>query len=304
MARRARSKNSRPARLPRGPLVRVLAYTLLIALLAGAGYVGARSAWAAVVARPQFRLDLQAFTLGDSPQWVNADAMSRQLRLQLAPIPAGVSVFQRDLTGAVYQQLSGCPYLLRVQAVERRLPNTLLVEASFRKPAGVAIWGNGHYMLDEDGVPLPEKLFNPPAEWLGRPLPVIEDKLLSQPPPVGRVWGWPRLAVGARLCEYLRQAGLFERLPVTSIDVTGVGRQSRGSADAPDIILTTAGGAQVKWGASSVYTQVGMEEPAFLIPDAEKLQVLLAKLADYPNLQGIQYLDLRFHGKVYFRESN
>ncbi len=68
--------------------------------------------------------------------------------------------------------------------------------------------------------------------------------------------------------------------------------------------MTTVGGAQVKWGPSSVYADVGMEEPAFLTPDAEKLQILLSKLADYPNLQGIQYLDLRFHGKVYFRESN
>ena len=67
-------------------------------------------------------------------------------------------------------------------------------------------------------------------------------------------------------------------------------------------MLTTTGGTQIKWGASSVYPKVGLAEAPFLIPDAEKLQVLLAKVVDYPDLKGIQYLDLRFHGKVYLRE--
>jgi hypothetical protein len=300
MARRTRRKNSKPAQRPRGPLFRVLVWLALAALLAGAGYVGATTAWDAIAASPQFQLDLQAFALGDNPAWVKGGAMSRELRQYLAPLPGGASIFERDLAAAVHQQLSNCPYLLQVSAVERRLPNTLSIQAAFRKPAGIAVWGESRYLVDKDGYPLPEKLFNPPLDWLGKPMPVIEDRLLSQPPPVGRAWDWPRMAAGARLCEYLRRAGLFERLAIATIDVTGVGR---GTAD-PDIILTTLGGAQIKWGASSLYGDLGMEEPAFLTPDAEKLQMLLAKLSDYPDLRGIQYLDLRFHGKVYFRESN
>ena len=62
------------------------------------------------------------------------------------------------------------------------------------------------------------------------------------------------MAVGAQLGEYLLRAGLYDRLAVATIDVTNVGR---GTAD-PDIILTTVGGAQIKWGASSVYTNVGL----------------------------------------------
>ncbi len=304
MAKKQRSKKSKPARLPRGPLVRVAAYLVLAGLLAGAGYVGATTAWDAIASSPRFQLDLQAFNLAGGPSWVKAPAMSREVRRQLEALPAGASIFNRDLTAAVYQQLSGCPYLLQVQAVQRRLPNTLNIQASFRKPAGIALWNGTAYMVDQDGFPLPDSLFNPLPEWRAQAMPVITDRLLTQPPPVGRAWDWPRMAVGARFCDYLRQSGLLGRLPIATIDVTGVGREASGTPDMPAIVLTTRGGAQIKWGASSVYSDVGLEEPAFLIPDGEKLQTLLSKLADYPSLQGVQYLDLRFHGKVYFRESN
>jgi len=299
MAKKAKKKNNRkkPTRPP-AAFLRVAAWLLLAGLLCAAGWVGAVTAWQAVARSPQFRLDLQASALGETPAWVKAGAMSRELQQHLAELPAGISIFHPDVAAAVHRRLSACPWLLEVRGVERRLPNTLLIKGAFRKPAGIAVWGGSRYLIDGEGYALPDRLFNPPAEWLGKPMPVIEDRLLNQPPPVGRPWDWPRMAAGAQLCEYLRRAGLFDRLQITTIDVTGVGR---GTAD-PDIVLTTASGAQIKWGASSLYADIGLEEPAFLIPDAEKLQMLLAKLGDYPGLRGIAYLDLRFHGKVYFRE--
>lgn len=280
--------------------MRVVAWTVLAGLVGAAGWVGAVRAWDAIAQSGQFQLDLQASALGETPAWVKGGPMSREIQQQLAALPAGVSVFNPDVAAAVHRQLSACPWLLEVGGVERRLPNTLQIQGTFRKPAGIAVWGGSRCLIDGDGYPLPERLFNPPVEWRGQPLPVIEDRLLNQPPPVGRAWDWPRMAAGAQLSEYLRRSGLFQRLQIATIDVTGVGR---GTAD-PDIILTTAGGAQIKWGSSSLYADIGLQEPAFLIPDAEKLQMLLAKLADYPGLQGIGYLDLRFHGKVYFREED
>ncbi len=213
MAKRQRSKKSKPTRLQRGPFVRALAWLVLAGLLAGAGYAGATTAWGAIAASPRFQLDPQAFSLAGGPAWVNAPAMSQELRRQLVALPTGASIFDRDLTAAVYKQLSGCPYLLKVEAVQRRLPNTLAVQASFRKPAGIAVWEGTPFMIDRDGYRLPETLFSPPADWRGTALPVITDRLLSQPPPVGRAWDWPRMAVGARFCEYLRRRACSSACP-------------------------------------------------------------------------------------------
>ncbi len=303
MAKKKRSKKSKPTRLPRGPLLRAAAYLVLAALLAGAGYVGATTAWGAIASSPRFRLDLQAFSLSGGPSWVKAPAMSRELRQQLEGLPKGASIFDRDLTAAVYQQAQRLPLPAagagrRAAAAQHAQHRGVLPQAGRRR--GLERHG---YMVDQDGVPLPESLFNPLPEWRAQPMPVITDRLLTQPPPAGRAWDWPRMAVGARFCEYLLQSGLLARLPIATIDVTGVGREASGTPDMPAIVLTTTGGAQVKWGASSVYADVGLEEPAFLIPDEEKLQTLLGRLALYPNLQGIQYVDLRFHGKVYFLPS-
>ena len=298
MAKTSRNKSSKPAsRLP-APLVRALVWLVLAGLVTAAGYVGATTAWAALASSPQFQLDLQSFALGDHPSWVKGEEMSRELAGTLTALPDGASVFDRGVVEAVHRQLGSSPWLVQVSGVQRRLPNVLLIQATFRRPAGLAIWDGSRYMVDKDGCPLPERLFNPPLEWLGKPIPSIVDRSLKVPPPLGRAWDKPRMAVGAQFSEYLRRSGLYDRLSLATIDVTNVGR---GSAE-PDIVLTTTGGAQIKWGASSVYPNVGLSEATFLIPDAEKLQVLLGKLVDYPDLQGIQYLDLRFHGKVYFRE--
>ncbi|NIR02493.1 MAG: hypothetical protein GTN78_20220 [Gemmatimonadales bacterium] len=42
----------------------------------------------------------------------------------------------------------------------------------------------------------------------------------------------------------------------------------------------------------------GLEPPPSLIPDALKLQAVLDKLEEYPDLSGIRYLDPRFHSKI------
>ncbi|MFW6189539.1 MAG: cell division protein FtsQ/DivIB [Planctomycetota bacterium] len=275
---------------------RLLLWGTVFALIGAAGWVGATRAWGAIQSRPEFRLDLQAFSLNGSPPWVNGPALSRELRRELTALPRAASIFERDAARAVYHELTSSPWLTRVQRVQRRLPNRLLVRATFRKPAGMARWEGQRILVDRNGYALPEDLFNAPPEWDEERMPGIVDRLLSEPPPYGAPWDEPRMAVGARLTDYLRRAGLFDRLNVTTVDVTSVGRETTD----PDIVLSTAGGVDIKWGASSVYPRVGLRKPPFLKPDEEKLAMLLTKLESYPGLEGIQYVDLRF-SKVYFR---
>ncbi len=295
-----RSKSSKDRLSPAWRLLgRLMLWAVVAAVVAGAGYVGATSAWRAVSRRPEFQFNPQQFRLSTAPAWVDADALSRELRAELSALPERTSIFEHAAAAAVFHELSSSPWLEEVVAVRRQLPNRLSIQATFRKPMGLARWEQRKIMVDRHGYPLPDSLFRAPPEWHGVRMPIIADRLLSSPPPVGRPWDEPRIALGARLTDFLLRNGVLGELHLATIDVTGV---DRGSSE-PDIVLTTARGTQIKWGASSLYPEVGLPAPAFLTSDAEKLQMLLAKLSDYPHLRGVEYVDLRFHGKVYFRES-
>jgi len=295
-ARKPRSRRRSPADLPLRPIL----YVVVIALALAAVAFGSQRLWHAAVGRPAFRVDLHALSLNDCPEWVVAGRMGRELHAYLDEVPQGKSIFDEDLADLVRQSLERCPWVLEVTRVRRLLPDSLSIGARFRRPAGVVECGGRTYMVDADGHWLRDDLFCAPPEWADALQPVIVDALLDTAPPLGERWDGPRLAVGARLCEFLRREGLFGQLRVVSVDVTGVGR-----APEPDIVLTVAEGAQIKWGRSSVYERVeGLQQPVFLTPDSEKLDMLLSKLRDYPGLRGIRYVDLRFHGQVVFSESD
>jgi hypothetical protein len=153
-----------------------------------------------------------------------------------------------------------------------------VVQATFRKPAGVVLLDGEQYLVDADGHYLPEWLFSAPAEWQVEQTPLIMDGRLRGRPAVGRRWGGPRVAAGARLVEFFRGAGLLKELDLASVDVTAVG----GSAAEPAIVLATAGGTRIRWGESSAYEQVpGLRAPPYLTPDNEKLAMLRSKLEHF-----------------------
>lgn len=301
MARSAASTKKESSHRASSRALKAALWVFLVALVSAAIWFGSRKVWESVVHRPEFQVNARAISLNTCPYWVDGPRMAQELSKELAELPESESLFERDLAHAVQHELRSSPWVLDVTRVRRRMPSTLLVKAVFRRPAAVVLFGTQQYMIDRDGHWLPEDLFNRPPEWEHESLPVIVDRLLGEPPPVGERWDGPRMAAGARLADFLRREGLFEVLPVDSIDVTGVGREIEG----PDILLVAAQGGEVRWGESSVYAQVaGLTALPFLVPDYEKLEMLLSKLDEYPNLQGIKYVDLRFHGKISFMEDD
>ncbi len=298
MAKRGKpnSTHSKPPRPGVQVAVRIALVAVIAALIVAGAWLGAVRLWDAITSRPEFRLNLRGLALTGCPEWVDCDRMTLELRKQLKALPEAASLFESDVATAVQHELRACPWVLDVTEVQRTLPDKLIIKATFRKPVAVALWQGERYLLDREAYWLPDDVFRPPEEWQANATPVIEDQLLRDPPAAGCPWNSPRMEVGARLSAFLRGRGVFDELTVTSIDVTGVGRRST----EPDIVLHTAGGAVVKWGQSSVYEQVeGLEALPSAMPDAQKVEMLLSKLSEYPGLQGVEYLDLRFHGKVY-----
>jgi len=278
-------------------MLRASAWLIVMGITATALGIGAHTIWASMAKQPQFRLNPRALSLNGFPQWVQPEPMAAELHKELIALPAGASIFTQDLAYAVQRELRSSPWVLDVTRVQRKLPNRLVVGAVFRKPAGRVFFRGESFLVDEDGHWLPDLFFSPPPEWNGENTPSILDRNLEQPPPVGQAWDYPAIAVGARLTEFFRANGLFNQLDLTTIDVTGVGQDDM----SPEVVLTAVSGAQVKWGKSSVYKQVrGLRPPAAGPHDVEKLQMLLDKLRDYPNLRGLEngYMDLRYHGKI------
>ena len=295
-ARRATKLAEACSRLP----VRAMLLMVLVLAAGAALCLATRAGWRALTRRPEFRVDTSLLTPGAYPQWINGPKMTGELRARVARLPRGRPVFDRDLARLVYQELRGCPWIAEVASVRRSLPNSLQVKMALRKPAGVVWWEGRGYMVDQEGYWLPPDLFRAPPDWTKVNMPLIVDGLLRSGPPRGRPWDGPRLAVGARLCEFFHQRGLLSKLDLATVDVTGVGRGRD-----PEIVLTTVGGAQVKWGKSTVYALVrGLPAPALGVPDDEKLAMLSSKLREYPGLKGIRYLDLRFHGQIVFAEGD
>ena len=280
----------------RGP-VRVGLWIAVGGLVAAAICLGSARVWRAVEGGGRFRLSVSALALSDCPPCIRAEAMTEELRSELSAIlenssGRNPSVFTRDLAAKVAHELTASPWVVRVAKVSRALPDRLLAEVTFRRPAAVVEFGGARYLVDRDGYALPDALYSTPPQWNKATIPLVVDRRLRAAPTRGRAWGMPRLAVGARLCRFLRDKGLFQQLDVREIDVTNVG--TRGAE--PDIVLVCNDNVKVKWGLSEVYKGIGGLR--YVPPsnsDAKKLAMLLQQLARFPGLENVTSIDLRFH---------
>ncbi|MFO7959221.1 MAG: hypothetical protein R6X33_19210 [Candidatus Brocadiia bacterium] len=291
-----RKKKDKAGHPVRAMALRVLLWVAAIGAGLGATGVGAVTLWDVIVHRPEFRLDLRALSLGECPEWLDCAMLNRELRRELAELPDEESIFSPTLAHAVQHELRASPWILDLKEVRRVLPDRLAIRAVYREPVGVVRWNGSRHLVDREGHWLPDDLYDRPAEWGEEETPVVVDRLWQGSAPVGAPWNPPRYEVGARLTSVLRQSGLLAELPIATIDVTGVGRQTA----EPKITLTTQSGAVIRWGSSSVFDEVeGLQADPSSPTDEQKLAMLRSKLVSYPGLRGVEHIDLRFHSKIY-----
>ena len=278
--------------------LRCLAWAVALSLVATALWLGTTRAWTTISDRPEFILDLSALSFGDSPSCTRSEVMAHELSEQLAVALGGASIFEKDLCDRVQRELRAYPWVLDVKSVSRLMPSKLLVEVVFREPATLAEFAGRTYMIDKDGYLLPDHFYRRPNVWMTASMPVIVNRKLTSPPPLAKKWGGPALSAGARLYVFLAKTGLFEELPIKTIDVTRVGV----GGSEPDIVLLTQNGVTIKWGRSDSYAEIhGLTLPSWANPDLRKLEMLRSKLTDYPGLEGLESIDVRLSTKISFR---
>jgi len=290
-AKRSGKQTRLTARL-RAVAPRYLARAAVLALLVVALCLAAARAWTAVSDRPEFILDSTALSFRHCPPAARADYMIKQLRNQLTVALGRGSIFEADLCSRVERQLrTRCFWVREVKGVRRLMPRKLEVDLVFRQPAALVQFGSYSYMVDMDGYWLPDALYDRTEVWKNESVAVIVNRKLRGAPPIAKPWDGPSLAAGIRLYDFLRKARLFDELAVKTIDVTRVGA----NGFEPDIVLVTQNGVTIKWGCSDGYAQLdGLSLPSWAHPDSQKLEMLRAKLKDYPGLKGLDYIDLRF----------
>jgi len=294
MVRRKTKRGRKSDGPPRGrrtlAVLRVACWVGVIVALVLALALGSVRAWGAICARPEFRVAPSEISRTSCPSFVRSAAMLKEMKAQLSFEPSGLSIFKRDLAYRVQQELRAVPWVLDVRRVARRLPNKLVLDIIFRKPAGVVEMDGGRYLVCMDGFWLPGELYAPPPEWAKEDTPVIYDQRLHGKPPWGRSWDGPSIKVGARLTQFLREGGLFKRLNLQCIDVSNVGRPDAET----QIVLRTETGVVIRWGNADSYKGIkGLRWSPLSRTDSQKLRMLLAKLGDYHGLQGMEYIDLR-----------
>src|SRR5580704_8533272 len=97
-------------------------------------------------------------TIKDKPVWMS-DFLAEQIA---ATVPrASSSSFDRDLLVAAADKLRENPWVNNVRQVRRvygqRPGDTLEIDCDFRAPIALVDWGKYYWLVDGDGVKLPEQ---------------------------------------------------------------------------------------------------------------------------------------------------
>jgi len=285
-------------------LLRTTSWLIVIGALFTGLLMGVDAVWNVFTEHPSFALTPQSFSF-NTPEYVKEREMKKILREHIDEvIGEDAHIFDRNLTENIEERLLDLPWPAEIKEIRRLLPNKLLARIDFRKPAGKVMFDRRIYFVDTDGYHLPDSLYSTPWNTEAPRMPIIvHERLGGFPPRVGR-WDATALPVGARLCRFLIEKNVLNVLDIKRINVTDVGTEAR-KGDASDVLLETGGGATVRWGTTEEYNNIeGLERRVDEPTDEQKLRTLLDFSINYPDLEGIRHIDLRFRRVTYTLESS
>jgi cell division septal protein FtsQ len=230
--------------------------------------------------------------LVNKPVWMS-DFLAGQIA---ATVPSNSSsAFDHDLLVATAEKLRANPWVAKVNQVRRvygqQPGDTLEVDCDFRAPIALVQWDNSYWLVDNDGVVLPEKFSADNLEKItigrdGRTCFRIIQGVHMAPPASGKKW------VGADLVAGLDLVKLFDGKlyldDVRAIDVTNFGGRVR-RAD-PQITLATRYNTQIWWGRPINAKDAFVEARA-----ARKLEILRAVVKQDGRIDANHaYVDVRY----------
>ena len=295
-AKRARKPVAPAPRKPRVWL-KAIGHVLGIAILLGGlafATIKARAYVADEVAAPTGPLSI---VFKEKPVWMS-DFLASQIA---ATIPRqSSSAFDHDLLVSVVDALHANPWVAEVKQVRRvfgQAPgDTLEVDATFRAPVALVKWGEYFWLVDGDGVKLPEQFTNShvPRVVIGRDgkmnIRIIEG-VESPPPEPGLRWHGSDLAAGLAMVKLLYERPSADQ--IVSVNVANF--DGRVDPREAQLVLRTKFATEVRWGRPINATDFFAE-----VPVTQKLDDLDKVMAQYGRVDaGQPWIDLRFDRITY-----
>jgi hypothetical protein len=297
----AKSKKSKPiaVKKPRDPerarRMRVLAINLFaVAFCVGAIAVGLHFDQKYVEHKVVFAKEPPAVVLKNRPVWMS-DFLAEQIARTARPAGAH-SAFDHQMLVDTVAMLRSNPWIREVRQVRRaygKQPgDTLEVDCEYRAPVALVQWKNYFWLVDGDGVKLPEAFTvqDVPRIVTGQDrrlnIRVIEG--VRQPPPeTGAKWVGEDLHAGLELVKLLFGRQYTEEIPKVNVANFGGRFDPKGA----QLVLITKYGTTVRWGRP-----IAAGDDFFVeVSPAQKLAYMQAIYEEKHRVDGnFDWVDVRF----------
>lgn len=197
----------------------------------------------------------------------------------------GRNLFETGLTRKVAEKLERNPWVLKVHSVKRVFPDKLSINLELRRPSAVLRRNGAFYLLDDEGMVLPDGYYSWPQDQGS--IPYIQSVHVRRTPRSGERLEDPGIEAGIELVKFLKKNNAHRLLGVKVVDVSNVGLgRTNGESD---IVLWTKDGVAIKWGCPAQCQQVDE------LSDSEKLKNLYSVVkAEGSELAHMEYVDVRW----------
>ena len=193
-----------------------------------------------------------AVSLKNRPAWMT-DFLAAQIAASVRP--AGLhSTFDHQMLIDRVAMLKANPWIRNVRQVRRvygkRPGDTLEIDCDYRAPIALVRWQKDYWLVDVDGVKLPEKFAAADVPKIvigpdGRTNIRIVDGVHRPPPQPGKHWGGEDLVAGLDMIR--RLYGLPYADEIVKVDVANFG--GRNDYREAQLVLGTKFGSEIRWGA-------------------------------------------------------
>jgi hypothetical protein len=226
----------------------------------------------------------------DRPSWMS-DALATQILNSVKPTELH-SAFDRQLLVDTADVLRNNPWVKDVKEVRRayglKPADTLEIDCEFRAPIALVHWKDFYWLVDGDGVKLPEQFTQKQLASVN--LQVIEG--VTQPPvESGKKWPGEDLMAGLDLVKILYGRDFSDE--ILKIDVSNF--NGRIDSQEAQLSLVTKYDTRIRWGRP-----LNSKDAFVEVPTAQKLQYLEQTYTQYHRVDGGKpAIDIRFDRITY-----
>jgi hypothetical protein len=286
-----------PAR--RARIRRALVHTACALLFVGALVVGFHFMRRWVEKRVVFPDRAPKIVLKNRPAWMT-DFLANQITAAVKPVGTH-SAFDHQLLVDVGSMLKTNPWVKKVVQVRRaygeKPGDTIEIDCDWRAPIALVHWQDYYWLVDGDGVKLPEQytLRQVPLVMRGSESRRTEIRIVEgvRNPPVesGQQWPGEDLVAGLDLVKLLH--GLNFADEILRVDVSNFG--GRVNAKEAQLALGTRYDTQIRWGRP-----INAKDFFVEVSPAQKLAYLKQVWEQFHRVDGNQpWIDIRFDKITY-----